>query len=237
MGWRVLDEMVQVRGGRGYETAESLKARGEKTVPGEQAMRDMRINRIFEGSTEIMHLLIAREAVDQHLAVAGDILEGDVELAQKARSAVKAGAFYARWLPQLVVGEGQRPWSFDEFGDLATHLRFVERSSRKLARSTFYAMGRWQAKLEKRQAFLGRIVDVGAELFAISSACVYAQTLGTPEASELADVFSKQSRRRVEGLFQDLWANDDDANHALSDRVLDGAHTWLEAGIADPSEV
>src|SRR5207302_7268500 len=135
LGWQVVDELIQVRGGRGYETAASLKARGEKPVPIEQAMRDMRINRIFEGSTEIMHLLISREAVDQHLAVAGDILEGDVELAQKARSAVKAGAFYARWLPQLVVGEGQKPGSFDEFGDLATHLRFAERSSRKLARS------------------------------------------------------------------------------------------------------
>ena len=237
MGWKVVDELMQVRGGRGYETAESLKARGEKPVPVEQAMRDMRINRIFEGSTEIMHLLIAREAVDQHLEVAGDILEGDVELAQKARAALKAGRFYAKWLPQLAVGEGQRPGSFDDFGELATHLRFVERNSRKLARSTFYAMGRWQAKLEKRQAFLGRIVDIGAELFAISAACVYARTLGTSEATELADVFAKQARRRVDGLFGDLWANDDDANHALSDRVLDGAHTWLEAGIADPSEV
>src|SRR4051795_4723947 len=155
MGWKITDELMQVRGGRVLETAESLKARGEKPVPVEQVMRDMRINRIFEGSTEIMHLLIAREAVDQHLAVAGDILEGDVELAQKARSAVKAGAFYARWLPQLAVGEGQKPGSFDDFGELATHVRFVERSSRKLARSTFYAMGRWQAKLEGRQAFLG----------------------------------------------------------------------------------
>src|SRR5881275_1844475 len=228
MGWKIVDELMQVRGGRGYETAESLKARGEKPVPVEAAMRDMRINRIFEGATEIMHLLIAREAVDQHLEVAGDILEGDVELAQKARAALKAGRFYAKWLPQLAVGEGQRPGTFSEFGSLATHLRFVERNSRKLARSTFYAMGRWQAKLERRQAFLGRIVDVGAELFAISSAVVYARTLGTQEARELADVFAKQARRRVDALFNDLWSNDDDANHGLARRVLDGAHTWLE---------
>src|SRR5206468_8622302 len=157
-----------------------------------------------------------------------DILEGDGDLKEKAGVAIQAARFYARWLPQLAVGEGQKPGSFDEFGELAPHVRFVERSSRKLARSTFYAMGRWQAKLEQRQAFLGRIVDIGAELFAIASACVYAQTLGTAEARKLADGFAKQARRRVDALFTDLWSNDDDDNHALALRVLDGAHRWIE---------
>jgi alkylation response protein AidB-like acyl-CoA dehydrogenase len=241
MGWKVLDELVQVRGGRGYETAESLKARGEKPVPVEQALRDMRINRIFEGSTEIMHLLIAREAVDQHLQVAGDILDGETALKDKAQAAVSAGAFYAKWLPKLAVGEGHKPRAYDELGELATHLRYVERSSRRLARSTFYAMTRWQAKLEQRQSFLGRIVDIGAELFAISAAVVYADTIAAeqPEransARELADLFCRQARRRADALFHALWANDDDAGYRTALAVLDGKHTWIEEGIADPS--
>ena len=241
LGWRVIDELVQVRGGRGYETAASLKARGEKPVPVEQALRDFRVNRIFEGSSEIMHLLIAREAVDQHLHVAGDLLEPGGELKTKAEAALRAGRFYSRWLPQLAVGAGQNPRSYNEFGSLATYLRYVERSSRKLARSTFYAIGRWRAKLEHRQAFLGRIVDIGAELFAISAAVCYADTIGRehPErrahAVELAELFCKQAKRRADTLFHELWSNDDDANHAAAERVLAGRYSWLEDGIADPS--
>jgi hypothetical protein len=242
LGWKVIDELVQVRGGRGYETAESLKARGEKPIPVEQALRDMRINRIFEGSTEIMHLLIAREAVDQHLQVAGDVLESETPLGEKAKSAVAASAFYAKWLPKLVLGEGHNPKGYDEFGELAAHLRYAERASRRLARSTFYAMGRWQAKLEQRQSFLGRIVDIGAELVAISAAVVYADTIAreSPEradsARELADLFCLQARRRADGLFHALWANDDDAGYKAAMNLLDGRYTWLEEGISDPGD-
>jgi hypothetical protein len=69
----------------------------------------MRINRILEGSTEIMHLLIAREAVDRHLEAASELLEGDGNVKDRARAALHTGRFYAKWLPQLAVGEGQKP--------------------------------------------------------------------------------------------------------------------------------
>ncbi len=241
LGWQTVDTMVQVRGGRAYETAESLERRGEKPVPAEQLLRDMRINRIFEGSTEIMHLLIAREAVDQHLKVAGDILEPEVALADKAKAAVKAGAFYGKWFPQLVTGEGSNPKSFDEFGPLAKHVRYVERHSRKLARSTFYAMNRYQARLEQKGAFLGRIVDIGAELYAIACACTYAQTIAREnpskqaEAFELADLFCSQARRRADRLFHDLWANDDDEQYATAQKILEGRYSFFEEDVLDPA--
>jgi hypothetical protein len=230
---------VQIRGGRGYETADSLRARGERGIPAEQVLRDLRINRIFEGSTEIMHLLIAREAVDQHLQVAGDVLAPEAALKDKARAAVGAARFYAAWFPQLTVGPGRKPGSFAEFGELAPHLRYAERSARKLARSTFYAMGRWQARLERKQHVLGRMVDIGAELFAIAATVVHADTLRAEhaeraaEATALADLFCRQARRRAEALFDALFDNDDDRAYRTAQDVLGDRFLWLEEGIVD----
>jgi alkylation response protein AidB-like acyl-CoA dehydrogenase len=235
MGCLIADDLVQIRGGRGYETADSLAARGERGVPAEQILRDLRINRIFEGSSEIMHLLIAREAVDAHLSVAGDIIDPEASTGQKARAVRKASGFYAKWLPTLVTGSGQRPGAYGEFGPLARHLRYVERNSRKLARSIFYASGRWQAKLERKQGFLGRMVDIGAELFAMSAVCVRAKRDDRPEAYELADTFCRQAQVRVEELFERLWRNSDDEDARLAKRVLEGRYTWLEEGVLDPS--
>jgi hypothetical protein len=190
-----------------------------------------------------MHLLIAREAVDAHLAVAGDVIDPDVDLGGKARAAGRAGAFYAKWLPQLVTGPGQRPGSFAEFGPLAEHLRFVERGSRHLARSIFYGMARWQGRLERKQGFLARVVDVGAELFAMSAVCVRAQMQLEDDgpqvgaaAQELADAFCRQSRLRVDRLFDALWRNTDAVDERLARAVLEGRYTWAEAGVLDASE-
>jgi len=242
IGYVVADELVQIRGGRGYETAQSLAARGERAVPAEQMLRDLRINRIFEGSSEIMHLLLAREAVDPQLTAAGRLADPEATLRVKAHAAAKAAPFFVQWLPKLATGRGQLPTAFSEFGDLAPHLRYVERTSRKLARCTFYGMARWREKLEYRQGFLGRLVDVAAELFAMSASCVRAEMLRSddPEqgttAYELADAFCGQSRLRIERLLDALWDNTDDADYRLAGRVLDGHYTWLEAGVLDLSE-
>ncbi|MFE7133162.1 acyl-CoA dehydrogenase family protein [Streptomyces sp. NPDC057638] len=243
MAWRMADDLVQIRGGRGYETADSLAARGERAIPAEQMLRDLRINRIFEGSTEIMHLLIAREAVDAHLSVAGDLIDPEKSLGDKAKAGAQATAFYARWLPRLVTGPGQLPRTYAEFhppghADLAAHLRAVERSSRRLARAMFAAMARWQGRMETKQGFLGRVVDIGAELFAMSAACVRAELIRTEgehgrEAYQLADAFCRQSRLRVEELFGRLWSNTDDVDGRVVRGVLSGRYTWLEEGIVD----
>jgi alkylation response protein AidB-like acyl-CoA dehydrogenase len=234
MGWKIIDDTLQIRGGRGYETAESLEERGEVPIPVERVMRDFRINRIFEGSSEIMRLFIAREAVDTHLAVAGELINPKATTADKAGALAKAGAFYAGWLPKQFVGWSRWP-RYGEFGSLAAHLRFIERSSKRLARSMFYAMSLYQGRLERKQALLGRFVDIGAELFAMSATCARAQSRRSqPEGEKIvrmAEVFCKQSRLRIEDLFDRLFENADNSTYKLAQEVLRGEHTWLERGI------
>ncbi|HWE41064.1 MAG TPA: acyl-CoA dehydrogenase family protein [Gemmatimonadaceae bacterium] len=233
-GWRLVDDTLQVRGGRGYETAASLGARGELPIPIERAMRDFRINLIFEGSSEIMRLFIAREAVDHHFKTAFALVAPDSNIGERAAAAGRVARFYPGWYAARWIGKGQLPVSYSSFGKLAKHLRFIERNTRHLGRSIFHAMVRFGPKLERRQLVLFRAVDIGAELFAMSAVVARAKMLakeGNREAIELADYFCREARVRVEQSFRELYGPDDAAMRNVARHVLDGRHAWMERGI------
>jgi alkylation response protein AidB-like acyl-CoA dehydrogenase len=237
-GWKVVDDTMQIRGGRGYETAESLAARGEAPIPVERALRSMRINRIFEGSSEIMRLFIAREAVDPHLKKAGAVADPDAGLGDKAKDAVGLGVHMASWVGQNLVGWSRKP-SYSRYGKLATHVAFADRSARRLARAIAQAMARHGPKLERRQAVLFRLVDIGAELYAMCASCVKATAMAEERSGDdspvrLADLFCRQARARVDDLFDDMFDATDRPAYRLAQEVLEGDYTWLEQGIFAP---
>ncbi len=233
--WRLIDSAMQVRGGRGYETERSLASRGETPVGVERWMRDMRINTIFEGSSEIMHLFMAREAVDKHLKIAGALIDPKKGLGEKLGQLPGIAGFYLSWYPALWL-RGLTAPRFTEFGPLARHLRFVERRGRKLARQIFHAMVVFGARTERKQGFLFRTIDIADELFAIAATVSRAQAMLTGQKPEghsaihLADAFCVQASRRVDRLFSELWSNDDDFNYATGRKVLAGDFAWAEEG-------
>jgi alkylation response protein AidB-like acyl-CoA dehydrogenase len=234
-GWEIVDDTMQIRGGRGYETERSLAARGEPAIGVERMMRDFRINKIFEGSSEIMHLFMARELVDKHLQIAGAVAQPDASLRARIAALPRMLLFYLWWYPTRWLCWGRWP-RYSSFGALASHLRFVDRGARKLARECFHGMIRFQTRLQHKQAFLFRLVDVANELFAMAASVSRAEALrsrGEAEAKEAADLagaFCALSRRRVKLLFRELWRNDDAVRHDTAVDVLAGRHRWLEEG-------
>jgi alkylation response protein AidB-like acyl-CoA dehydrogenase len=237
VAWKCVDELVQIRGGRGFETARSLRERGEKGYPVERIMRDMRINRIFEGTSEIQHLFIAREAVDPHMKRGYKILLPETPMGEKVSAAAAAGVHYAAWYPSKYVGWSRFP-KFGEFGKLSGHMGYIERASRKLARSIFHAMMRYQAKLERKQMVLFRIVDIGTDLFAMSASISYATMLAKKggdhaNAMDLADVFCSEARMRIDQNFQHLFENHDDASYRLVQKLLKGDFDWFKGQMVE----
>jgi hypothetical protein len=228
--WEIVDATMQIRGGRGYETAQSLAARGEKPIPVERMLRDCRINTIFEGSSEIMRLFIAREALDPHLKVGAPVLNSQLPGRVRLRAAMKAATFYAGWYPKQWIpfasGEHLNP-------KLARHIRWAERATHHLARALFHVMARFGPKLEREQVLLGRFVDIGTELFAIAATCARAQRMEDKSAIGLADYFCRIARLRIEGLFEGLHHNADRSGYKLAQEVLGGAYDWLGQGMLD----
>jgi alkylation response protein AidB-like acyl-CoA dehydrogenase len=231
--WKRLDDYIQVRGGRGYETAKSLYDRGDRPSGGEMTLRDMRIGRIFEGSSEVMHLIMAREAMDTHFKLIMPIImpkpgqkEGKVALLMKALK------FYMAWYPKVWM-----PASTD-FNVTALnaanrdHLAWAARTCKKLARSLFHTMGKWQAKLEYEQIILGNFVDIGTDLFVMATTLSYAEHLlkenkedQTPQ--DLADLFCKEARKRIAANFKAVKDNHNKMYKKVATELMDGKLEWL----------
>ena len=238
--WEIIDDTLQIRSGRGYESATSLAARGEQPEPVERLMRDFRVNLIFEGTSEIMRLFIAREVLDGHLKVAGAIADPDAKAGAKLAALIKAGLYYAVWYPGRWIGWGRWP-RYGEFGRLARHLRYVNRTSRQLSRALLYAIVRHGAKLERRQSVLFRLVDTGAELFAMTAVCSRAHSLRVSKSPEdrsqsvsavaLADTFCRLARRRIEDRLDRVFHNEDLDVYGTAQRVMAGEVLWLERAV------
>ena len=226
--WSVVDASMQLWGGRGYEKADSLRARGEQGAPIEQIFRDARMYLIGEGASEILKLFIMREVVDPHIKRTTRFL-GSSSIPKLVEMA-KLAPFYTRWyakrlLPAKDGGSAPLPVSDPR---LVKQLKYVRRTSRRLARTMFYAMARHMVNLEQRQALVARLADIGVDLFVITAASLYASR--RPESVPLAQQVFNDARVRIDGAFRQLWANRDAAATTLGTDVLRERYSWVTDG-------
>src|SRR5437868_965498 len=233
--WKIADDAMQVRGGRGYETAQSLAGRGEEPIPVERFLRDCRINLIFEGSSEIMRLFIAREALDPHLKVGGAIFNTQLPMSERAKAVFTSGKFYANWYPrQWLPGDAGKIDDLHE--TLRGHVNYAARTSKRLARGLFHAMARYGPKLDREQLLLSRFVGIATELFAISATCSFAQhkiDKGEPrdEVLSVANYFCRSAKMRIDHYFAGTHRNADKRGYQLVQDLLAGKHESLRDGI------
>ncbi|MBC7693582.1 MAG: acyl-CoA dehydrogenase family protein [Methylotenera sp.] len=231
---RIAEDTLQLRGGRGYERASSLRARGEKPFPVERFLRDGRINLIVEGTSEILRLFIAREALDKHLKIGGPVMNTRLSVGKRIGAAIQAAGFYATWYPAQWLGSllGYLPM-YGELGPLAKHIRYAKRASHKVARAIFHAMILNGPKLEKRQLTLSRLVEIASDIFAMAATCGRAKArMGKPgefgNVTDIADLFCQEARVRIEANFHALHHNTDSAERRVAKQILSDQGRWLE---------
>ena len=233
--WRIADDAMQVRGGRGYETAQSLAGRGEPPIAVERFLRDCRVNTIFEGSSEIMRLFIAREALDPHLKVGGAIFNTQLPMSERAKAVFTSGKFYAGWYPRQWFSSGAG--KIDNLHrDLQKHVDYAARTSKKLARGLFHAMARFGPKLDREQLLLSRFVGIATELFAISATCSFAQYKidhgeSPDDVLSVANYFCRSAKMRIDNYFAGTRRNVDKRGYQVTQELLAGKHSTLREGI------
>jgi hypothetical protein len=239
--YRILDDYLQVRGGRGYERAKSLYERGERPTSVEMAIRDMRVGRIFEGSSQVMHLIMAREALDTHFKLVMPILQPKPgQKVTKAEAMMKAAGFYSTWLPKLFMPETGHHFEGGRLSEVnRKHLAYAGKTSKLLARRLFGTMAKFGPKLEKEQLILGNFVDIGVDLFVMATTLSYADHLlgenpadGTPQ--ELADLFCREARRRIEANFRAVKSNNNRSYRKVAGQFMEGKMAWLADGSMNP---
>lgn len=227
--WRICDDLMQIRGGRGYETAESLANRGEDPVPAERLFRDARIGRIIEGTSEIMRLYIAREAIDFHVSRILHIVRAR---RGRFRRGLKLSGFYAAWYAKRLL-----PGRIDGLRRLSkanrAHARFVTRMSQRLGRRLFRAMLRHRENLEREHLVIGDLVDIGTHLFAMAVTLAHAEHVAArncdtaAEAEALCDLFCAHSAQTIRDRWSRRKFDRSPLVRKVADAVLEGRTEWL----------
>lgn len=231
--WEVVNDLFQVRGGRGFMTVESQRKSGEFGIPVMRMLRDARINLVWEGTSEILRVWMAREALSPYIEQGLAFLQGSPS--QK----IAAPLYYARMAFRAGLPFSNPFNSSAMFGkDYARWVRFIESSSRRVTRSTLVATLRYRQNLHNKQLLLQDLVNDSLWLFPMAATLWFAsqpEMRTKPGIGELAAYFCQDMEEklypassptaRVRGHQKDTTV------YNLARRIMQGKYAWLEEGI------
>jgi alkylation response protein AidB-like acyl-CoA dehydrogenase len=219
--WRTADEALQIAGGLGYM----------RELPYERAVRDARINRIFEGTNEILRLFIALSAMHDVAEELKD-LAASIKLREVLADPVKGFGVlsdYAKRRASLATGLRREKGKWTLLApSVAEEAALFEACATDLALATDRLLRRHGKKIVEAQLPTRRLADVMIDLFALAAmlARVSSRVEDHGEAAttverEILRTFARQARRRVSASLASLDENEDASVDALASHVLE----------------
>ncbi len=223
--WRTADEALQIAGGSGYM----------RELPYELMLRDSRINRIFEGTNEILRLFIALTALDDVGAALAEVAESMKGALADPIKGFGVLSDYAKRRAALATGIGRErgKWTLLH-ASLGEDAARFEAAARRLALAADKTLRRHGKRIIGQQLATRRLADAMIDLFALAAMLtrVSARIEDHGESAvaverEILRAFARQAERRVETGLAQLDDNEDASVLAVANHVLEvGRYEW-----------
>jgi alkylation response protein AidB-like acyl-CoA dehydrogenase len=223
-------------GGMGYETADSMRVRGEPAFGIEQLVRDAEMYRIGEGATDVMRPFVAREGLNPHLERAQRYLKADASKGERLVELLRLVRFYAPWYTGLWRRRRLPEGAEFRHPKVRQLLDYVEYSSRRLAAAIFWAMVRQGEQLRDDQGRQTRMEMIGEHLLIIATVALQAASPASAKSGEqiweLVDHVVAGAKAQVERAIAELRGRNQDYMIAsIGRQAVQGAYGWLSQGI------
>jgi acyl-CoA dehydrogenase family member 9 len=216
--WRTVDEALQVAGGNGYMCE----------FPYERILRDSRVNRIFEGTNEILRLFIALSAMDD---VGSNLKELASSLQGVFNDPIKGFGVlseYAMRRARLATGMSREKGTFTRIdARLKEPASIFEQETKELAIAVDRVLRKHGKNIIGKQFASRRLADIMIDLFVLG--CVLSRVntslsengaeKARPEV-EIAEVFAHQAQRRIKANFEAIDDNKDETIKSLADHAF-----------------
>ena len=217
--WRGADEALQIAGGNGYM----------REYPYEKVVRDSRINRIFEGTNDILRLFIALSAVNRAAAQLKDVASSMKEVLHDPIKGFGVLSDYALKQASIRTGlVGEKRGFTLLHPALKSHAEQFEEQSREAAWAADRLLRRHGKAIVDKQFALRRLADILIDLFVLAATLARVHAVveakgeaGAAQELEIVRVLSRDVRSRVRGNLRRMDVNEDETVKSLADAAFE----------------